>query len=255
MKKEVIGEFLGTLILVLIGCGSVAVAVIYNSLTLWQVAFIWGGGVSTAIYSSCWLCHSHLNPAVSFAFFVHKKITLKQLALYSVSQLLGGFVGGLLVYLIFQNDIIAFEEAKQITRGLPNARFSAQIFGEFFPNPGFEATISASHLQAFMYEMVGTFLLFIIIQIAIIPVFSKKHLSPLVIGFGLALLIAWIAPYTQAGFNPARDFGPRLFAFMNGWGASAFPQTWYSAITVYIIAPILGAGLAAVMTRPKSGVK
>tara|TARA_B110000211_G_C14053477_1_gene542235 strand:- start:881 stop:1645 length:765 start_codon:yes stop_codon:yes gene_type:complete len=250
MKKEVIGEFLGTLILVLVGCGSVAVAVLYNSLTLWQVASIWGIGVAIAIYSTSWFSNSHLNPAVSFAFFVHKKITLKQLTFYSFFQLLGGITGGLLVYLIFENDIIAFEQSKQIIRNTSEARFSAQIFGEFFPNPGFEKTISITHLQAFMYEMVGTFLLFVIIQIAILPIFSKKHLSPLVIGFGLALLIIWIAPYTQAGFNPARDFGPRLFAYIKGWENSSFPQPWYSAFTVYIFAPVLGAGIAAVATRP-----
>tara|TARA_B100000795_G_scaffold270052_1_gene262260 strand:- start:8506 stop:9270 length:765 start_codon:yes stop_codon:yes gene_type:complete len=249
MKKEVIGEFLGTLILVLIGCGSVAIAVLYNFLTLWQVASIWGIGVALAIYSTSWMCNSHLNPAVSFAFFLHKKITFKELTFYSIFQLLGGITGGLLVYLIFENDIIAFEQSKQIVRNSTEARFSAQIFGEFFPNPGFEKTISTTHLQAFMYEMVGTFLLFVIIQIAILPLFSKRHLSPLIIGIGLALLIAWIAPYTQAGFNPARDFGPRLFAFISGWGRSALPQPWYSAITVYIIAPILGSGIAAVSTR------
>lgn len=249
MKKEVLGEFLGTLILVLIGCGSVAVAVLYNLLTLWQVATMWGIGVATAIYSTSWLCKSHLNPAISFAFFLHKKITLKQLTFYSIFQLLGGITGGLLVYLIFENDIIYFEQSKQIIRNSTEARFSAQIFGEFFPNPSFEKTTSTTHLQAFIYEMVGTFLLFLIIQIAILPTFSKKHLSPLVIGFGLALLIIWIAPYTQAGFNPARDFGPRLFAYTRGWGSVSFPQPWFSAFTVYIMAPILGAGIAAVASR------
>jgi glycerol uptake facilitator-like aquaporin len=70
-----------------------------------------------------------------------------------------------------------------------------------------------------------------------------------VIGFGLALLIIWIAPYTQAGFNPARDFGPRIIAYIKGWENSSFPQPWYALITVYILAPTLGAGLAAIATR------
>lgn len=253
MKKEVIGEFLGTLILVLIGCGSVAVAVLYNCLTLWQVASIWGIGVAIAIYSSSTLCSAHLNPAVSFAFYIHKKTSLKQLGYYSIAQLFGGIAGGTLVYIIFRNDLLAFEASKGIVRGLPDARFSAQIFGEFFPNPGFENTISLNQFTAFIYEMVGTFLLFVIIQIAILPVFGKRNLSPIVIGFGLALLIIWIAPYTQAGFNPARDLGPRIFAFINGWGISAFPHKWYTAFTVYVIAPVLGAGIAAIITRSKKG--
>jgi len=96
--------------------------------------------------------------------------------------------------------------------------------------------------------MTGTFLLFLIIQIAILPIFSKKKLSPLIIGFGLALLIIWIAPYTQAGFNPARDFGPRLLAYLMGWSNYSFPKPWFSAYTVYILAPLIGAGIAAYTT-------
>lgn len=249
MKKEIIGEVLGTLILVAIGCGSVAVAVLYNNLSLWQVASIWGSGVALAIYATSSYSKAHLNPAVSFGFYLQKKISLKELTIYSFAQLIGGIMGGLLVFLFFQNDIIDFEASNSIIRNGENGRVTSQMFGEFFPNPGFEDSVSIGQLGAFCYELIGTFLLFVIIQIAIKPIFSSRNVSPLVIGFGLALLIIWIAPYTQAGFNPARDFGPRIIAYIKGWENSSFPQPWYALITVYILAPTLGAGLAAIATR------
>lgn len=249
MKKEFIGEVLGTLILVAIGCGSVAVAVLFNNLSLWQVATIWGTGVAIAIYTTSSFSKAHLNPAVSFGFYLQKQISLKQLSLYSIAQLIGGILGGLVVFLVFQKDIVAFENLNQIIRNGENGRITSQMFGEFFPNPGFEKTISIGHVGAFCFELIGTFLLFVIIQIAIKPVFASKHLSPLVIGFGLALLIIWIAPYTQAGFNPARDFGPRIIAYFNGWESASFPKPTVGLLSVYILAPIVGAGLAAIATR------
>lgn len=239
MKKELLGEFIGTLILVFIGCGSVASAVLYNNLTLWQVALIWGTGVAIAIYSTSTYSKSHLNPAVSFGFYLQKKITLKQLSFYSLFQLLGGVVGGFLVFIFFKNDITA----------LPADQATAQIFGEFFPNLGFKDEVSIDHLGAFCYELIGTMFLFLIIQIAILPLPSKLNISPIVIGLGLSCLIYWIAPFTQAGFNPARDFGPRLFAFFSNWKEQSLPQPYYSFATVYIIAPVLGAGLAAIISR------
>ena len=72
-------------------------------------------------------------------------------------------------------------------------------------------------------------------------------LAPLFIGLTVTLVISVIAPLTQAGINPARDLGPRLFAALAGWGAAAFPEPWYSSFTVYIVGPCLGGLLAAVV--------
>jgi glycerol uptake facilitator protein len=67
-------------------------------------------------------------------------------------------------------------------------------------------------------------------------------LAPVFIGLTVSALISVIAPLTQACFNPARDFGPRLFAFLAGWGPVALPGTrGLGFFTVYIVAPILGA--------------
>src|SRR5438105_5987083 len=81
------------------------------------------------------------------------------------------------------------------------------------------------------------------------------HMAPFFIGLTVAVLIAVIAPLTQACFNPARDFGPRLFAALAGWGTIALPGPRGTGfLTVYILAPLLGAvaggGLYTRILRP-----
>jgi glycerol uptake facilitator protein len=67
-------------------------------------------------------------------------------------------------------------------------------------------------------------------------------LAPVFIGLTVSCLISFIAPLTQACFNPARDFGPRLFGWLAGWGAIAMPgPRGFGFLTVYIVAPIVGA--------------
>jgi glycerol uptake facilitator protein len=65
------------------------------------------------------------------------------------------------------------------------------------------------------------------------------------IGLALSIIILIIAPLTQAGLNPARDFGPRLFSYLAGWGRIAIPGPRGGFFTVYILAPVLGASVGA----------
>ena len=69
-------------------------------------------------------------------------------------------------------------------------------------------------------------------------------LAPLFIGMTVAAIICVVAPLTQAGLNPARDLGPRLFAWLAGWGDAAFPDDRYGFIVIYVLAPLL-VGTAA----------
>ena len=71
----------------------------------------------------------------------------------------------------------------------------------------------------------------------------KDDLAPLFIGFTLSSIICLIAPLTQAGLNPARDFAPRIVAMLAGWGSAAFPDSSGGFFWVYMLAPVLG-GLA-----------
>ena len=247
--RELIGEFLGTFILVFVGCGSVACSVLIKGFGgLYTVAFIFGGGVSLAIYAVGSFSQAHLNPAVSAGFVVNGNLSFKKLGIYSLSQFAGAWVGGCFLYLLFNGLIEEFELAQGIVRGSEGSYHSAVMFGEFFPNPGFEKVLEVSWLKACFIEGLGTFVLMLSILL-IISVKALKKMAPLLIGLTVTILICFIAPYTQGGFNPARDFGPRLVAYFGGWGEAAFPSVPWSFLTVYIISPVVGACLASVLYR------
>ena len=243
--KEEIGELIGTFILVFVGCSSVACSAILGWFPeLWQVALIWGIGVAIAIFSVRSICPAHLNPAVSFAFWMCKEIRLKQLLTFTFAQLVGAILAGIVVYNLFNPSILLHESLHGIKRGEPGSFVSAIMFGEFFP--------TINWINAMLLEALGTFLLLISIFFAILKFRTKENLIPIFIGLSLSVLIFFIAPYTQAGFNPARDFGPRLIAYMGGWGMEAFPNPNHGFWTVYIVGPLLG-GLVASIVRPVFG--
>lgn len=82
-KREFMGEFLGTFLLVLFGCGSVAVSVLFNAYNgLIQIALVWGIGVSLAIYATRHLSCAHLNPAVTLAMVTSKRMLIKKMPTY-----------------------------------------------------------------------------------------------------------------------------------------------------------------------------
>lgn len=242
---EYLGEALGTFILVLIGTGSVAVAVLYGNLSLVQVALIWWFGVSLAIFMSRKWCPAHLNPAVSVAMVIAKQLPLKQLPAYVLSQCIGALFAGVVVLLVFNTTIEHYELTHNIIRGSEDSYKSAMMFGEYFPNPGFEDQLQVSHLKACIMEGFGTFILVLVIFILVNIKRNISNLIPMLIGLTVCLLIIAIAPYTQGGFNPARDFAPRLVAYIAGWESAAFPKISGSFFTVYIVSPIIGGGLAS----------
>jgi len=245
MKRELIGEFIGTSILVFIGCGSVAASILFDSFNgLFQIAMVWCFGVTLAIYASRTLSPAHLNPAVSFAMFLARKINFKRFIFYSSAQLLGGIFGAALLFAVLHSSIEHFESAHNIIRGSENSIVTASMFGEFFPNPGFSEQVGPiSQWQAMGAEMLGTFILVYMIFWLCLPK-NESHLTPLYIGMTVAALICILAPISQGGFNPARDFGPRLFSYVAGWKGAAFPSADFSFFTVYILSPMAGGAMA-----------
>lgn len=244
--KELLGESLGTFILVFFGCGSVAVAVLFNAFSsLLEVALIWGLGVAIAIYTTRNICPAHLNPAVSLAMCISKKLVWNKLAFYILAQVLGAFLAGLLLFFIFENSIENFEEVHDIVRGSDQSIKSAMMFGEYFPNPSFEKFMVVSAALACFMEGLGTFLLVLVILRVTEKPEQINNITPLVIGLTVTIIICIVAPFTQAGLNPARDFGPRIVAYLAGWGNAAFPKIDYSFFTVYILSPLMAGILAA----------
>jgi glycerol uptake facilitator protein len=247
MKRELLGEFIGTAIIVFFGCGSVASAILFDSFNgLFQIAMVWCIGVTLAIYAAKRLSPAHLNPAVSLAMLIARKINFKQFSLYSISQFLGGVFGAALLFAIFHPTIEHYEATHAIIRGTSESVVTASMFGEFFPNPGFAEVVGQVPLwQAMGAELLGTgILVFMIFKLTFKE--NESKLTPFYIGLTVAGLICLLAPISQGGFNPARDFGPRVFSYFAGWKDAAFQAPSWSFFTVYILGPMIGGALGAI---------
>jgi glycerol uptake facilitator protein len=245
-----IGEFLGTFLLVFFGVGVVNAAVITGAqVGLWQVAVVWAIGVSLAIYCTASLSGAHLNPAITTVAVVYERFPVSRALVYVAAQLCGAIVASLLLYSMFSEAILEFERRHGLLRGGPGSELSGMVFGEYFPNPAMFGTAEDAWrivgLQgAFLAELVGTALLALLVSAV---THARNRARPaagteaLLIGVGVAAIISIVAPLTQAGLNPARDFGPRLVAWFLGWGEIAIPGPRGGWFTVYILAPVIGA--------------
>lgn len=248
------GEFFGTFLLVFLGTSTVAVSVLFDvSSGPVQVAFIWGMGVALAIYATRHLSCAHLNPAVSLGMVIAGRMRPRLLLPYWTSQLLGSVVAGGCVLILFHSPIAGYEAAHSIVRGSPESVKTAMLFGEYFPNPGFSTPwFEISLPTAMAVEGMGTFILVTMIFLLTDGCNVGRPgeaLAPVFIGGTVAVLITVLAPLTQAGINPARDFGPRFIAFLSGWGPIAIPGPKIGFFWVYIAAPLTGGAIAAIVFR------
>ena len=254
LSSNFVGELLGTFILVFFGCGAVASATLFAANTSpFQVAGIWGIGVTLAIYASRHLSCAHLNPAVSIAMAVAGRMVTKKLPLYLAAQFLGAFLAGGVLLLVFSDSILHFESFHHIIRGSAESVKTASLFGEYFPSPSAPVAVGQiTRAMAVLVEAVGTFLLVTIIFLLTEDCNvgrPSSDIAPFFIGLTVMGIIAVIAPLTQAGLNPARDFGPRLVAYLAGWGSIALPGPRGGFFTVYILGPILGGLSSALLFR------
>ena len=252
LAKVMGAETLGTFLLVLFGTGSVAASVFTSAqMGLWQVAAVWGFGVALAIYVTAAVSGAHLNPAVTLAFAVFRRqeFPATRILPYWSAQLVGAVLAGLVVLWAFGDAITTFESVNGIVRGEVESVRSAMAFGEYFPNPAIaeQAPFSVTPFHAFAIEAFGTAVLVLVIfalvdrRNAALP---DKGFAPFMIGFTVAALISLFAPLTQAGWNPARDFGPRLVAWAAGWGEVAIPGP-EAGFWVYIAGPLVGGLIGA----------
>lgn len=270
-----LGEAFGTFILIFFGCGVVHAAVLTGAQQgLWQVAIVWGVAVTVAIYVVAGLSGAHINPAMTVALVVCRGFSPRVALVYIGCQVLGAFLAAAALFVIFQPFLKEKEDSLGVQRGDPGSVLTAMCYGEYYPNPGlaeakFQAASGSQDVldahfakvpmtSAFFAEVLGTLLLALVVM----AVTDERNgaapaarLGPVFIGLTVALLISVLAPVTQACFNPARDFGPRLFAFWAGWGDTALPGPNGDGFwLVYIVAPILGAvlggGLYCIVLRP-----
>ena len=257
IPKWVTGEFFGTFLLVFFGCGSVCSAVTTGAQSgVFQVAIVWGLGITTAIYLTEALSGAHLNPAVTVSMAVWSDFPKGRVLPYILSQLCGAFAAAAVLYGVYSDAFYAFERGNGIARGWVGSEASAMAFGEFYPNPGahpltLQGRQRMTGSTAFGAEVIGTAVLLLVIFGATDPRNKARPqiLTAATIGLTVTLLISIIGPLTMACFNPARDFGPRLFSALAGWRGVPFKVNGVGWLTVYIIAPLLGGLLGGGLYR------
>jgi glycerol uptake facilitator protein len=252
-----VGECLGTFLLVFFGCGSVAAAVLTGAqVGIFQVAIVWGFGIATAIYLTGSLSGAHLNPAVTLGLAAHAGFPWRQVPRHIAAQFIGAFAASAVLFVMFHGTLRSYEAAHAIVRGAPGSEATAMIFGEFFPNPGGkpftdELRLTVSAPAAFFVEFLGTGILMLVI----LATTDRRNpsapgaLTPLTIGLTVTMLISLVGPLTMAGLNPARDLAPRIFSSLAGWGAVPFTANGTGWLTVYVVAPLLGAQAGALFYR------
>jgi len=191
-----LGELIGTFILVFFGCGSIAVTILFSAHSgLFQIAAIWGIGVTLAIYATRHISCAHLNPAVSIAMVAAGRMSARKLFSYLLGQFTGAFLAAVLLYILFSGSIAQYENINGILRGSPDSIKTAMMFGEFYPNPGFGFEMTVSTMNAFLAEMAGTFaLVFLIFSLTDGCNVGRPGdtLSPLFIGLSITIIISII---------------------------------------------------------------
>ncbi len=223
MPRRLAAEFLGTLWLVLGGCGSAVLAATFpeTGIGFLGVALAFGLTVLTGAYALGSISGGHFNPAVSLGLFFGKRFPASDLLPYIVVQLIGAVVAAGILYVIASGQA-GFDVS---------AGFAANGYGDHSPG-------GYSLLAALVAEVVMTFFFLIIILGATDPR-APKGFAPIAIGLGLTLIHLISIPVTNTSVNPARSTGPALF--VGGWALS---QLW-----LFWVAPIVGAALAGLVYR------
>jgi glycerol uptake facilitator protein len=243
LPGELAAEFMGTLVLIAFGDGVVATVVVGLGGS-GRAAFVPGGwvlitlgwafAVALAIYVAGGVTGAHINPAVTLAMAVRGGFPWMKVLPYWAAQVVGAFLGAGLVYAVYGWAINAFLTSNHLVQSANIATFS--IFATF-PAPYF----GNNWWGPLIDQVVGTaFLLMFVAALTdrrnLLP---KANLTPFMVGIGVAAI--GLSFGTNAGYaiNPARDFGPRMWAYITGWGQTAMPGN-YPGISWYFWIPIVG---------------
>jgi MIP family channel proteins len=232
-SREVLAEFLGTLVLIVFGVGVVAQVQLgggSNGQYL-SINIGWGLAVTMAVYVSGGVSGGHLNPAVTIAAAAFRGFPWSKVLPFIVAQTAGAFVASAIVFASYHEAIAHFDGGvRQVTGPMGTAGIFAT-----YPQPWL------STLGGLIDQIVGTALLVGVI-LAITDhrnTAPPKNLAPVVVGLLVVLIGATYGLNAGYAINPARDFGPRLFTAVAGWGGGVFTagNGWW---WVPIVGPILG---------------
>ncbi|KAM7157824.1 aquaporin-9 isoform 1-T1 [Molossus nigricans] len=234
LVKETLSELLGTCIMIVLGCGTVAQAILsrghFGGYVTINVGFAMA--VTMAIYVTGGVSGGHINPAVSFALCLFGRMKWFKLPFYVGAQFLGAFIGSAILYGIYYDALMSFAGGKLIIEG-ENA--TALIFATY-PAPYLSLT------NAFADQVVATMFLLMLV----FAIFDSKNvgipkgLEPIVIGLLIIVISSSLGLNSGCAMNPARDLSPRLFTALAGWGFEVFTvgnNFWW----VPVVGPMVGA--------------
>jgi len=233
LKRELYAEFLGTFVLIAFGAGVVAQVVLSNQQNgeYLSINIAWGFAVTMGVYVAGGVSGAHLNPAVTLALAVRRDLPWSKVLPYSLAQTAGAFTGAALVFFVYREAFNAFDSGARRMN-------TAGIF----------ATYPGKHLSTFgglVDQIVGTALLLLVIRaIGDARNNAAGNLGPIVVGF--LVMVIGMAFGFNAGYaiNPARDFGPRLFTAVAGWGFDVFRANNFY-FWVPIVGPLIGGTLGS----------
>lgn len=247
---ELISEAVAVFIIIAFGDSAAAMYTLYNpspyQSAYWGVCISWGLAVTIAIYTTASVTGCHANPAVTLALALYRRFSWRKVVPYCIAQTVGGFLGAGIVYALFVPVINHFNLANHLTRAAGGAA------GVFFTHPG----LAITPMHALSDQIILTaFLIFGIF--AITEQYNEQapgaNSGALIIGFLVAIIGACMGYLEAWAINPARDFGPRLFCFFTGWGASALPSPdnyWWVPIVGPLLGGIVGGAAYQLLIHP-----
>lgn len=209
--KKYLSELIGTMVLVLMGCGSAVFAGTdqpFAAVGTLGVAFAFGLSVVAMVYTIGKISGCHINPAITLGMLLAKKISGKDAGMYMLFQVIGAIIGSSILYFLAKDS------------GSTTTLTGANGYTNLVP--------------AFVAETVFTFI-FLLVVFGSTSKGAPNKFAGLAIGLTLVLVHIVCIPVTGTSVNPARSIGPALFQ-----GGEALSQLW-----LFIVAPFLGAALAA----------
>jgi aquaporin Z len=220
--KKLVAEFIGTATLVLFGCGAAVLLPAFDQLA---ISFAFGLAIVAMAYGIGPISGCHVNPAVSFGAYLAGRMSSSEMVKYWIAQFLGALAGAGILYLIASGKTgYAIGQ-----HGLGSNGFGAGYLGEY------------SMTAALLFEVVATFL-FVVVILGSTQRAAPTMLAGLAIGLTLTAIHIVGIQVTGVSVNPARSFGPAVFA-----QGLALQQLW-----LFIVAPLIGAGLAAMLFRART---
>ena len=210
--KKYFAEMVGTMVLVLMGCGSAVFLGCDAPAEILAVAFAFGLSVVAMAYCIGGISGCHINPAITLGVWLSKRMSGKDAAGYMAGQFIGALMGSAIIWLLTSTGSYGASTAT-----------GANGFGE------------GEMVQALIAEVVFTFIFVLVVLGATDSEKGAGNLAGLAIGLTLVLVHIVCIPITGTSVNPARSFGPAIFA-----GGTALSQLW-----LFIVAPFAGAALSA----------